>query len=624
MINTLFYFVDDPTFNYQAAVNNGDISEYTVVFNSADKCIYAKNTVFSKVTRVDVANTLGDISDILPAATSSKLGGVKIGYSSDDKRYGLKLDSNNRAYVEVPWTDTIAPAYDDTGILDDLDAQRQRIDQYINNLTTTIKEYNETLFDDAQWVVNNLTAGQVGRQINENIDEYFRQQYGVWDWVDPNDHTKGKVVRTSVIEQNVDSIDLRVGSVEDYKDGYLTTALSNLEQTVGVDLETGETTAGTNLINSVSQLDADTNNIVKMAASALQLKASKNGNALNSTADLASVIVNGQFTGYSGLNETVSNQGDAITAQSSLMSRVVNSNGTPNSAFKADVIAGLASTTYVDDKAATAKTEAIAAASTNTTNAVAGLASEVYVDNKVATAQSTLEASINGVSSSLTLKVGKDSNGNIESSAKISASQIYLSGTTWADVINANSIVTGILTAGDATFTGTINVTGSNSGNAVTINNNGFQAIWGSGSSAEGLKIGSGGLQRYDGVRNTWLPMFNKRNILVNGQSSAMYLDSSVDFFLNTCTTYSESSKRPIYLPSTSDLPEGAIVTIRGVRGAWGDVMPRNASTEKISVSDDNTATVIPMQSADRFDFVLCKHGFSYNTWLCNAYDRDV
>ena len=624
MINTLFYFVDDPTFNYQAAVNNGDISEYTVVFNSADKCIYAKNTVFSKVTRVDVANTLGDISDILPAATSSKLGGVKIGYSSDDKRYGLKLDSNNRAYVEVPWTDTIAPAYDDTGILDDLDAQRQRIDQYINNLTTTIKEYNETLFDDAQWVVNNLTAGQVGRQINENIDEYFRQQYGVWDWVDPNDHTKGKVVRTSVIEQNVDSIDLRVGSVEDYKDGYLTTALSNLEQTVGVDLETGETTAGTNLINSVSQLDADTNNIVKMAASALQLKASKNGNALSSTADLASVIVNGQFTGYSGLNETVSNQGDAITAQSSLMSRVVNSDGTPNATFKADVITGLASTASVTQDIATAKSEVIASANTNIANAVSGLAVASTVTQDIATAKASLLSSVDKVCAGIGVTVTKDANGNYTSVASIDADDINLNGQTTFMTAIGNSIKTNVLEAGDATFTGTINVTGSNSGNAVTINNNGFQAIWGSGSSAEGLKIGSGGLQRYDGVRNTWLPMFNKRNILVNGQSSAMYLDSSVDFFLNTCTTYPESSKRPIYLPSTSDLPEGAIVTIRGVRGAWGDVMPRNASTEKISVSDDNTATVIPMQSADRFDFVLCKHGFSYNTWLCNAYDRDV
>ena len=345
--------------------------------------------MFSKITRVDIASLLGNISDLLPVATSTTLGAIKIGFDSDDRRYGVKLDSNNRAYVEVPWTDTVAPAYDDTHVVDEIDAQRQRIDGYISQLVDTVQRCNETLLDDAQWVLRNLVAGQVGRQINDNIDEYFRQQYGVWDWVDASDHSKGKIVRTSVIEQNVDSIDIRVGSVEDYRDGYLTTALNNLEMKVGVDLVTGQTKAGTNLINAVSTLDANTNKIVQMAASALQLESVKGGGLLQSTADLASVVVNGRFTGYSGLNEKVTNQGNTISAQGSLMSRVVNNDGTPNSSFKADVIAGLATSAYVDDK--------------------------------VATAVATLSANIDGQGADLTLYVQKDSNGNIESSAKLSA-----------------------------------------------------------------------------------------------------------------------------------------------------------------------------------------------------------
>jgi len=262
--------------------------------------------VFSKITRVDVASLLGNISDLLPVATSTTLGAIKIGFDSDDRRYGVKLDSNNRAYVEVPWTDTVAPSYDDTRVVDAIDTQRQRIDEYISQLVDTVQRCNETLLDDAQWVLRNLVAGQVGRQINDNIDEYFRQQYGVWDWVDASDHSKGKIVRTSVIEQNVDSIDIRVGSVEDYRDGYLTTALNNLEMAVGVDLVNGSTVAHTNLINAVSVLDAYSNAIVAMAASALQLKSSRDGTALSTAADLASVVVNGTFQGYSGLNETVS------------------------------------------------------------------------------------------------------------------------------------------------------------------------------------------------------------------------------------------------------------------------------------------------------------------------------
>ena len=42
----------------------------------------------------------------LPAATASKLGGIRIGYSESGKKYAVQLDANNKAFVEVPWTDT--------------------------------------------------------------------------------------------------------------------------------------------------------------------------------------------------------------------------------------------------------------------------------------------------------------------------------------------------------------------------------------------------------------------------------------------------------------------------------------------------------------------------------------
>ena len=604
MINTLFYFVDDPTFNYQAAVNNGDISEYTVVFNSADKCIYAKNTVFSKITRVDVANTLGNISDILPVATSSTLGGVKIGYSSDDKRYGLKLDSNNRAYVEVPWTDTVAPAYDDTGILDDLDAQRQRIDQYINNLTTTIREYNETLFDDAQWVVNNLTAGQVGRQINENIDEYFRQQYGVWDWVDANDHSKGKVIRTSVIEQNVDSIDLRVGSVEDYKDGYLTTALSNLEMTVGVDLETGETKSGTNIINSVSRLDADTNNIVKMAASALQLKASENGNYLNSTADLAAVIVNGAFTGYSGLNATVASQGNAISAQSSLMSRVVNNDGTPNSTFKADVISGLASTATVTQDIATAKAEVLASANTNIANAVSGLAVAATVSQDIATAKASLLSSVDKVCAGIGVTVTKDANGNYTSVASIDADDINLNGQTTFKSAIGSYIQTDVLSAGTASFTGTVYATSGNFSGDITIRR--------SDSSSDGLKLDSNGnIQRYNAAIGDWVPLYAGRAVRVENRSrlsSPRSLYSSDDFVLfSTTDGWWE-------LP-TSGIANGKILSLRNTAGGTNTIRPGSGHTIRdTGGSHTHSDTGRAINNDERAELV-----FYNNVWYLNV-----
>lgn len=42
----------------------------------------------------------------LPIASSTALGGVKIGYKESGKNYSVKLDDNNQAYVTVPWTDT--------------------------------------------------------------------------------------------------------------------------------------------------------------------------------------------------------------------------------------------------------------------------------------------------------------------------------------------------------------------------------------------------------------------------------------------------------------------------------------------------------------------------------------
>lgn len=42
----------------------------------------------------------------IPVATDSALGGIKIGYTQSGKNYPVQLDSNNKAYVNVPWTDT--------------------------------------------------------------------------------------------------------------------------------------------------------------------------------------------------------------------------------------------------------------------------------------------------------------------------------------------------------------------------------------------------------------------------------------------------------------------------------------------------------------------------------------
>ena len=57
----------------------------------------------------DGANTWNDLSynsQESSVATSSSLGGIRIGYTESGKNYPVELNSSNQAYVNVPWTDT--------------------------------------------------------------------------------------------------------------------------------------------------------------------------------------------------------------------------------------------------------------------------------------------------------------------------------------------------------------------------------------------------------------------------------------------------------------------------------------------------------------------------------------
>lgn len=521
MVNTVFHFVNDPTFNYAAAVANGDISEYTIVFNVADRSIRAKNTMFGRMSRADIVETLGDISDIIPAATSTKMGGIKIGYTSDivdgSKTYAVELDENNRAYVNVPWTDTITPAFDDSELQEAIDAQRQRIDNYISDLTDYVQDLTEALLVDAQWVTDNLAEGEIGRQLKDWTDQYM-QQYGVWEWKDENDHSQGRWIKTSVLEQTADRIEARVGELDSENKA----AISDLELSVNgkyiVDMQsTGDINSATN-INTISikiakpdfviedemelnekdftnvpiqdrvyykttgsttqyfklvkvdgvvesnatltaayneyttNNDDNIDNIVKMAASQLQLKTSKNGSDITSASDLASVIRNTGGYGYSGLNATVSEIGDGMSANSSLLSTITKSTD-PNNANYGKL----------------------------SDNLMAGIANYVDVSGAISTARSSLIADINNKTAGITVMVTKDSSNNIESSAKISADQIYLSGNTFANSVFADFISATTVSATYATINSLNTATARIESKADTANNAYIQLAGGNG-----------------------------------------------------------------------------------------------------------------------------------------------
>ena len=69
----------------------------TADFNDDFLIVYDNNVATNKKIHPE---------NIIPNATSSRRGGIKIGYTESGKNYPVELDSE-KAYVNVPWTDTV-------------------------------------------------------------------------------------------------------------------------------------------------------------------------------------------------------------------------------------------------------------------------------------------------------------------------------------------------------------------------------------------------------------------------------------------------------------------------------------------------------------------------------------
>lgn len=104
--------------NYGNSISNkpSGVSQFAlhVLLENSDsstiQVLYSKNKIYTRAyessswcswTEVGA----GGITSI-PQASSSALGGIKIGYSDNGRNYAVELDSSGKAYVNVPWTDT--------------------------------------------------------------------------------------------------------------------------------------------------------------------------------------------------------------------------------------------------------------------------------------------------------------------------------------------------------------------------------------------------------------------------------------------------------------------------------------------------------------------------------------
>lgn len=78
--------------------------------SSTIQVLYSKNKIYTRAYESSSWSPWTEIGaggiTSIPQASSSALGGIKIGYSDNGRNYAVELDSSGKAYVNVPWVDT--------------------------------------------------------------------------------------------------------------------------------------------------------------------------------------------------------------------------------------------------------------------------------------------------------------------------------------------------------------------------------------------------------------------------------------------------------------------------------------------------------------------------------------
>lgn len=104
--------------NYNNSISNkpSGVSQFAlhVLLENNDsstiQVLYSKNKIYTRAYESSSWSSWTEIGaggiTSIPQASSSALGGIKIGYSDNGRNYAVELDSSGKAYVNVPWTDT--------------------------------------------------------------------------------------------------------------------------------------------------------------------------------------------------------------------------------------------------------------------------------------------------------------------------------------------------------------------------------------------------------------------------------------------------------------------------------------------------------------------------------------
>lgn len=95
----------------------------------------------------------GGGSSVVPVATDTVLGGIKIGYTQSGKNYPVLLDENNKAYVNVPWESGGTATVNDYGTVK-IAAKRTTSPTLTTGGTTSGRYYGVEMRSDGRLFVN--------------------------------------------------------------------------------------------------------------------------------------------------------------------------------------------------------------------------------------------------------------------------------------------------------------------------------------------------------------------------------------------------------------------------------------------------------------------------------------
>lgn len=225
-INTIFYFPSSLTFDeYSNKLDQGEISERTIVFADAQKSIYKGGKKYGGTSLQefhDLIDTLYDDSWISDEITNIK---------ADIIQAVARMDQFNTLVTNIGNT----------------------LDQEIEDRDANIQNKVEQLMIDAQWLQDNFPQGvtQWDSGWNQDIEAYL-QTVGYWT----TDGNNQKVTQWSKLQQRINSVESSVNSLT--VDGNLTQTLtSSIQQLINgkiASLQLGTTYATVEKVDDVEKV----------------------------------------------------------------------------------------------------------------------------------------------------------------------------------------------------------------------------------------------------------------------------------------------------------------------------------------------------------------------------------